>query len=163
MLLVYIIPNGITSHSVWSAWIEIVACIYYTKRDYVALRLECVDRNTISVRSKRSYSMSHSVWSAWIEIFETCAYVARYVVALRLECVDRNSDYMCLADFSIFVALRLECVDRNISTFYKVFNSKRVALRLECVDRNNNSYLPLALGVRSHSVWSAWIEISYKV
>ena len=35
----------------------------------VALRLECVDRNTITAMMNSIMTRSHSVWSAWIEIF----------------------------------------------------------------------------------------------
>ena len=40
--------------------------------DGVALRLECVDRN-IPIRGFSSHNaLSHSVWSAWIEILQCC-------------------------------------------------------------------------------------------
>ena len=38
--------NDPRSHSVWSAWIEILNKFRSLTADEVALRLECVDRNT---------------------------------------------------------------------------------------------------------------------
>ena len=55
------------SHSVWSAWIEIISVL-----------IDSLDR-----------SWSHSVWSAWIEIVCDVMYSGTDdVVALRMECVD---------------------------------------------------------------------------
>ena len=59
------------SHSVWSAWIEILRQRPASRLKDVALRLECVDRNT----SKQTN-------------------IRRYIVALRLECVDRNCNLL---------------------------------------------------------------------
>ena len=78
------------SHSVWSAWIEIL------------LGLSSTD----TIRS-------HSVWSAWIEILGNRHVEAPINVALRLECVDRNT-ITAMMNSIMTVALRLECVDRNV-------------------------------------------------
>ena len=78
------------SHSVWSAWIEIL------------LGLSSTD----TIRS-------HSVWSAWIEILGNRHVEAPINVALRLECVDRNIPCVRCPKV-VWVALRLECVDRNV-------------------------------------------------
>ena len=63
----YICRCWVQSHSVWSAWIEILGNRHVEAPINVALRLECVDRNIPCVRCPKV------VW-----------------VALRLECVDRN-------------------------------------------------------------------------
>ena len=81
--------SSLKSHSVWSAWIEISTRLYDHKYNTVALRLECVDRNSL----KRLLIVLPSV-------------------ALRLECVDRNENLL-FSSQPINVALRLECVDRN--------------------------------------------------
>ena len=57
------------------------------------------------------------------------------------------------------VALRLECVDRNVIQRIKLGHSV-VALRLECVDRNPTAEERKKYEQKSHSAWSAWIEIS---
>ena len=101
----------------------------------VALRLECVDRNTVDNLEN-----------------------LQLVVALRLECVDRNwEEYPRKVGKA--VALRLECVDRNRCLQLEIMKNL-VALRLECVDRNQNTNRYDYMGTRSHSVWSAWIEIT---
>ena len=88
------------------------------------------------------------------------AELAEYAkVALRLECVDRNSENIRLCNYTCIVALRLECVDRNREKNKKE-KFLNVALRLECVDRNLAISSSLVLLVASHSVWSAWIEIT---
>ena len=100
------------SHSVWSAWIEIMIdtvfkpkisvalrleCVdrnasrpLYALQPLVALRLECVDRNRSSKKLLILSIWSHSVWSAWIEMATNCRRLKKIMVALRLECVDRN-------------------------------------------------------------------------
>ncbi len=100
------------SHSVWSAWLEIGIQTIIKLYVKVALRLECVDRNTNQLIS-----------------------LIGAAVALRLECVDRNGAGTVLNVPDHKVALRLECVDRNTRR-YSSFIYATVALRLECVDRN---------------------------
>ena len=59
-----------SSHSVWSAWIEMPNTSGRGVCDGVALRLECVDRNIM--QNERQQKL--------------------LTVALRLECVDRNAN-----------------------------------------------------------------------
>ena len=80
------------------------------------------------------------------------------MVALRLECVDRNHHYE-QSKSCYQVALRLECVDRNIGQIVACVKFAVVALRLECVDRNFGTPCLRSVAGKSHSAWSAWIEI----
>ena len=66
--------TGLLSHSVWSAWIEILAMQDDLANMQVALRLECVDRNIDPLETELQGKESHSVWSAWIEIATSVNY-----------------------------------------------------------------------------------------
>ena len=124
------------SHSVWSAWIEIKANSTCSVRLSVALRLECVDRNTQSADTM---------------------FIAS--VALRLECVDRNLHNRLHRHLRQIVALRLECVDRNLRPTqvggtecgsHSVWSEWIEMLSIMICSQK---------ACMSHSVWSAWIEI----
>ena len=62
-------------------------------KQFVALRKESVDRNTINKSSIRHRSESLSARRAWIEIPLIVGFPGVLGVALRKESVDRNSDF----------------------------------------------------------------------
>ena len=151
-----------------------------TANPNVALRLECVDRNSITstassvnlsrtpfgVRGQKLLQQTRVEWEIGRTPFGvrgqkykiTPQIRKKQNVALRLECVDRNRSSCCRVAKAVYVALRLECVDRN-SLKRLLTVPPSVALRLECVDRNIAVDVCKALDIKSHSVWSAWIEI----
>ena len=104
---------GLASHSVWSAWIEMIdgeqGKIYVESHSVWSAWIE-ISKNIITGAPKiMSHSVwsawieikvraefendprSHSVWSAWIEILNKFRSLTADEVALRLECVDRNT------------------------------------------------------------------------
>ena len=61
--------------------------------NYVALRKESVDRNTIRSSGQNTPNMSLSARRAWIEIIILGGLIFTLLVALRKESVDRNLMY----------------------------------------------------------------------
>ncbi len=106
----------VTSHSVWSAWIEITThCLYYI-----------------------GITQSHSVWSAWIEILPSRLRLFLVVLSRTLYGV-RGLKYQPISHNLIVVIRR---------TLYGVRGLKSLFVGIE------------PSWNRSHSVWSAWIEIA---
>ena len=103
----------------------------------VALLTECVDRNR-----SRVYATQKAI-----------------KVALLTECVDRNNE-SCQALGILVVALLTECVDRNVIMAINKLHRDGVALLTECVDRNYIKDYVGGAAMLSHSLRSAWIEIS---
>ena len=94
-------PTCTESHSLRSAWIEILLRTRKPAQASVALLTECVDRNQIP---RRLLCM-------------------RKPVALLTECVDRNYHDVFRPVERYTVALLTECVDRNISAPYLIAHS----------------------------------------
>ena len=107
--------------------------------------------------------MSHSLRSAWIEInlFYLRATLGA-TVALLTECVDRNCSYCRLICSEWPVALLTECVDRNcLRVPASTEHFKSHSLRSAWIEISLTSAI-LPFIFRSHSLRSAWIEMYYE-
>ena len=109
---------------------------------------------------QRTVDESHSLRSAWIEIKKGSSLLFPVTShSLRSAWIEIKSNANVTG--SNTVALLTECVDRNLLSLKGTKAEDEVALLTECVDRNVDVYINMIWLQKSHSLRSAWIEISF--